>query len=78
MNDRRSAVKEIGTLAGVRERDVAGEFLVVGVRREERPGRLVDLGDDVQVLAVARWSERPLVVGEDAQRPRRKPVVRPA
>ena len=42
MNDRRSAVKDDGALARARERDVAGEVLVVGVasRRSRRsPGR---------------------------------------
>ena len=54
---------------------MTGVFLVVGIRGEERPGQGIDLGHDVHVLAVARWSERPLVVREDAERPRRKPVV---
>jgi hypothetical protein len=47
-------------LAGVRERHARGEVAVVGVAGEDRPGRLVALGDDVQVPSGGRRPERPL------------------
>ena len=62
-------------VAGVRECDVTGEFLVVRVSGEHGAAHLVDFGDDVQVLAIARRPERPLVVGEDAERAIPRAVV---
>src|SRR5919201_2672993 len=44
-------------------------FLVVGISREDRAGGLVEFGDNVMLMAVARWAEQPFVVCEDAERP---------
>ena len=54
-------------LARMRERDAVRTLLVVGISREHSPRRSVELRDDVEVLAVARRAEHPLVIGEDAQ-----------
>ena len=58
------------------ERHRVGELFVEGIGREHgsRPG--VELGDDMQLLAVTRRAEHPLVVGKDAQVPRRRAPVR--
>ena len=54
-------------LARIGERNAMGILLGVDISREHSPCRRVELRDDVEVLAVARRAEHPLVIGEDAQ-----------
>ena len=71
--DERETVAGRGTrrLAGVRERDAPRELVAVGVAREDRPARRVVGRGDLPGLTLPRRAEHPVVVGEDAQRPRR-------
>ena len=48
---------------------MARELLGVGIARQDRAADRVELGDDKQVLAVARRTEHPLAIREDAERP---------
>ena len=75
--DKRRAMSGCGAqgLARRRERHSPREILVVGVSCEDALRLAVPFGDDTQMLAVERWPERPLVVGEDAQRPCPRAVV---
>ena len=52
------------TLTDAGERDSSGEFLVVGVSREDRAALRVELADDVKFLPRLWRAENPLVVAE--------------
>jgi hypothetical protein len=54
-------------LAGAREGHLSRVLGVVGIAGQDRSGRLVELGHDVEGVARARRTQDPLVVGEDAQ-----------
>ena len=51
----------------MRERDAPGVFLVVRVSRQNRSARLIDFSDHVEVVAITRRPECPLVIDEDAE-----------
>ena len=68
MKERRSAVTECGGSAAYENATWRAYSWLYAFRGEDRSARLIDFGDDVQVVAVARRTERPLVVNEDAER----------
>ncbi len=63
-------------LARVGEGHVPGVLGVVGIARQDRAGRSVELGHDVERLALAWRTQDPLVVGEHAEATREAALVR--
>ena len=75
MNSRRSPVAEANGSLEREERDASRRTPGSrGCARASRAQRRVVLGDDVEVLAAARRTERPLGVGEDADAARTRSV----
>ena len=84
LRERPVAAQERGPVAGGRARGLArvgeghvpGVLGVVGIARQDGAGLGVELGHDVERLALARRAQDPLVVGDDAQATRGAALVR--